>query len=46
MDSRVPSLAPPAENRIPFIPAKAAIQDEVGPRFRGDERIACIIPRR
>src|SRR5262249_21515287 len=32
IDRRVPSLAPPAENRIPFIPAKAGIQDEMGPR--------------
>ena len=32
MARRVPSFAPPPENRIPFIPAKAGIQDEMGPR--------------
>src|SRR5262245_24052810 len=32
IDRRVPSLAPPSETRILFIPAKAGIQDEMGPR--------------
>ena len=29
----------------PFIPAKAGIHSQaLGPRFRGDERLACAVP--